>query len=116
MLYYVLRIGVSAALIVAVSEIAKRSTVLAAILASLPLTSILAFVWMQIDGDAPEKIAELSGQIFWLVIPSLTLFLLLPVLLKNGFGFWASLAVSSLATAACYGALMFVLRKAGVNV
>ncbi len=116
MLYYALKIAISALIVVAVSEVAKRSSVFAAVVASLPLTSLLAFVWMHADGAGPEKIAELSGQIFWLVIPSLALFLILPALLRSGFGFWASLAAASLATAACYGAVLFVLRKFGVEI
>ena len=116
MLYYAIKVGLSALLIVAISEIAKRSTAFAALIASLPLTSLLAFVWLWIDGAAPEKIADLSSQIFWLVIPSLALFLLLPVLLRSGFGFWIGLAIASAATAACYGAMLFVLRKVGVEI
>src|SRR5512139_1064336 len=102
MLYYALKVTLSAVLIVAISEIAKRSTGLAALLASLPLVSLLAFVWLHLEGAAPAQIADLAGQIFWLVIPSLLLFLLLPLLLKHGFSFWLSLGVSVAATAGCY--------------
>ncbi|MFA7267765.1 MAG: DUF3147 family protein [Sterolibacterium sp.] len=115
MLYYAIKLFLSALIIVAISEIAKRSTGFAALLASLPLTSLLAFVWLQVEGAQPEKIAELSSQVFWLVIPSLLLFLLLPLLLRNGVGFWASLGLSILATAGCYAALLPLLRRMGVN-
>jgi hypothetical protein len=115
MFYYVVKIAVSAALITAISEIAKRNSGFAALIAALPLTSILAFVWMQWDGAAPEKIAELSVQIFWLVIPSLALFLILPLLLKQGLAFWPSLALAAAATAACYFLLLPALRKFGVH-
>lgn len=116
MFYYAVKIALSALVVVAVSEIAKRSTAFAAFVASLPLTTLLAFIWLKLDGASPDTIAQMSGQIFWLVIPSLTLFLLLPILLRNGFGFWSSLGVASLATIACYGALVFILRKAGVEI
>jgi len=115
MLYYALKVGISAIVIVAIAEIAKRSSGFAALLASLPLTSLLAFMWMHFDGAEPERIAELSGQIFWLVLPSLVLFLLLPLLLRQGLGFWLSLAISVAATAACYLAMLPVLRKFGVQ-
>ncbi|MDO8812790.1 MAG: DUF3147 family protein [Gallionella sp.] len=115
MFYYALKIGISALAIVAITEIAKRSSGFAALLAALPLISLLAFVWLHIEGAEPLRIAELSSQIFWLVLPSLVLFLLLPLLLRQGFGFWLSLALSILATAACYFALLPLLRRFGVQ-
>ena len=115
MLYYELKVIISALLIVAISEIAKRSTGFAALIASLPLTSLLAFVWLKAEGSAPERIAELSSQIFWLVLPSLVLFLALPFLLRQGLNFWVSLAISVAATAGCYLALLPLLRRVGVN-
>lgn len=115
MLYYILKVAISAIVIVAIAEIAKRSTGFSALLASLPLTSLLAFMWMHFEGADPARIAELSGQIFWLVLPSLVLFLLLPLLIRHGLGFWLSLAVSVAATAACYLAMLPALRKFGVQ-
>lgn len=115
MLYYALKIAVSASLIVAISEIAKRNTGLAALLAALPLTSLLAFMWMYFEGVEPARIAELSGQIFWLVLPSLLLFLLLPLLIKHGVNFGWSLAIAVSATVICYLAMLPLLRKFGVQ-
>lgn len=115
MLYFALKVLVSALLIVAISEIAKRSTGFAALVASLPLTSLIAFVWLHLEASPPERIAELSSQIFWLVIPSLLLFLLLPLLLRHGLNFWVSLALSAGATAGCYIALLPLLRRMGVS-
>ena len=115
MLYYAFKVIISALLIVAISEIAKRSTGFAALLASLPLTSLLAFIWLHLDGSSPDRISELSSQIFWLVIPSLLLFLLLPILLKHGLSFWVSLGLSVAATAGCYIALLPLLRRMGVS-
>jgi hypothetical protein len=116
MLYYAVKVLVSALVIVAVSEIAKRSTAVAAFVASLPLTSLLAFVWLKIDGTEPGKIGDLSGQIFWLIIPSLVLFPLLPFLLKQGLGFWTSLAAAMGATAGAYLLMLPLLRRLGVGV
>lgn len=115
MFYYALKVGISVAVIVAVTEIAKRSSGFAALIAALPLTSLLAFVWLHYEGMESARIADLSGQIFWLVLPSLALFLLLPALLRQGVGFWLSLAISVAATAACYLALLPFLRKFGVQ-
>lgn len=115
MLYYALKVALSAVLIVAISELAKRSTGLAALLASLPLVSLLAFVWLHLEGAPPAQIADLASQIFWLVLPSLLLFLLLPLLLKQGFGFWLSLGISAAATAGCYLAMLPLLRRFGIS-
>jgi hypothetical protein len=115
MFYYALKVGISAVVIVAIAEIAKRSNGFAALLAALPLTSLLAFIWMHFEGVESERIADLSSQIFWLVLPSLVLFLLLPWLIRQGLGFWFSLALSVLITVACYLALLPMLRKFGVE-
>ncbi|SRR5258706_16209503 len=115
MAYYLFKLLISALLIVAISEIAKRSTFAGAILASLPLTSVLAFVWLYVESGSAEKIPALSIGIFWLVIPSLILFILLPFLLRWGLGFWPSLLGSMAATAAGYGLMLPLLRRLGVE-
>ena len=114
MLYYALRTIISAVILVAVAEIAKRSTVLGALIASLPLTSLLAFVWLYRDTHDTARISSLSLEIFWLVIPSLALFLALPLFIRLGWGFWLSLAGAIAATAACYAVLFGVLRRLGM--
>ena len=100
----------SALVIVAVSEIAKRSSLLGALLASLPLTSLLAFVWLYLDTGDTQKVAALSSDIFWLVLPSLPLFLLLPVMIKMEWGFWFSLAGAMMVTAVCYGLMLLTFK------
>ena len=114
MLYYAIKVIVSALLIVAISEIAKRQSGVAALLAALPITSLLAFIWLYVETGKTEIIGELSGQIFWLVIPSLVLFLALPALLRWGWGFWPSLATACGLTAAAYLLLVPLLRRFGV--
>jgi hypothetical protein len=115
MLYYILKFFVSAFIIVLISEIAKRHSNIAALVAALPLTSLLAMIWMHFDGAESLQIALLSKQIFWLVLPSLVLFLLLSALLKHGFGFWLSLGLSVTATITCYFMLIPLLRRVGVQ-
>ena len=111
----VLKVAISATVIVAVSEIAKRSSVWAALLASLPLTSLLAFVWLYLDTGDTVRVASLSASIFWLVLPSLPLFLLLPWLLRHGWSFWPSLGVSCVVTAAGYVLMAQVLSRFGID-
>ena len=99
---YALKIVISATLIVAISELARRSSFWGAALASLPLTSLLAFIWLYLDSGDVEKVANLSQSIFWLVLPSLVLFIALPFLLRLGLNFWLSLTVACTATAITY--------------
>lgn len=115
MLYYAAKIFISAVLIAVISEVAKRSTAFAALIASLPITTLLAFIWLHVEGSAPEKIAQLSTQVFWLVLPSLVLFVTLSILLRYGVEFWISLALSVVATACSYLALLPLLRRMGVE-
>jgi hypothetical protein len=115
MLYYAIKIIVSALIIVAISELAKRNSAFGALIAALPLTSLLAMIWLHIEGVDSIQIAELSSQIFCLVLPSLLLFILLPLLLKAGLGFWTGLGISILSTIGCYFLLLPLLRRFGVD-
>lgn len=116
MLQYIVKVVVSAILIVVVSEFAKRNSIWAATLASLPLISLLAFIWLYVETGDANRIASLSQGIFWLVLPSLVLFLLLPVLLRAGWNFWPSLIASCIATAVAYAAMTWLLSRFGVKV
>jgi hypothetical protein len=101
--------------VVAVSELGKRSSLWGAVLASLPLTSLLAFVWLYRSTGNIEAIASLSHGIFWLVLASLPLFLILPALLKGGVGFWPAFAASCLVTVGLYFGMVWVLGRFGVR-
>lgn len=101
-MYFVFKVFVTVIVIVTVSELAKRYTIWAALLASLPLTSILAFIWVYWDTQDTEKIIELSYSVFWLVFPSLAFFLILPLLLKYGVAFGWAMVVSIVSMALLY--------------
>ncbi len=113
---YIVRILLTAAVVVAVSEIAKRNTLWGAALASLPLTSLLAFVWLYLDTGDTQRVADLSQGIFWLVLPSLSLFVLLPLLLRLGWSFWYGLGGACLVTAAAYFGIIWCLEKLSVRI
>ncbi len=115
MLQYAIKVAVTAVLVVAVAEIAKRSTLWGAAVASLPLTSLLAFMWLYLDTRDALRVAELSQSVFWLVLPSLTLFLVLPLLVRLGVAFWLSLGAACLATAAAYLAMVWCLGRVGIR-
>jgi hypothetical protein len=112
---FAVKVMLTAALVVAVSELAKRSSLWGAVLASLPLTSLLAFVWLYIDTGNANAVASLSRNIFWLVLPSLPLFLLLPALLRSGWSFWPSLGVACSVTVGAYFGMVWALERAGVS-
>lgn len=115
MVYYVLKIAITTALIVLISEIAKRSTFWGAVLASIPVVSVLAMIWIYTETKDIEKISQFSISVFWLVIPSLVFFILLPLLLKKGIGFYMSLGVSALITLIVYYAMISVFEKIGMK-
>jgi hypothetical protein len=110
----VIKVLLTAIVVVAVSEIAKRGSLWAGLLASLPLTSLLAFVWLYLDTGDVARVAALSQSIAWLVLPSLVLLLLLPVLLRAGLGFWTSIALACAATVLAYYAMVRLLLRWGI--
>jgi hypothetical protein len=115
MLDYAFKVAISALLIVAVTEISKRSTLLGAALASLPITSLLAFVWLYWDTGDAQRVAELATNILWLALVSMIFFVSLPVLIKAGWQFWPSLSASLALTATVYLAMAFLLKRLGVG-
>ncbi|MCP4180854.1 MAG: DUF3147 family protein [bacterium] len=115
MVYYIVKIAVSSIILVIISEISKRSSFIGAILASIPLVSVLAMFWLYIDTRDISKISELSSSVFWLVIPSLALFITLPLLLKQGLNFYISISVSTVITILCYWLMITVLNHFGIK-
>ena len=112
---YGIKVALTAVVVVAVAEIGRRSSFWGALLASLPLTSLLAFVWLYLDTGSVDRVAGLSTSIFWLVLPSLPLFLVLPALLHAGVGFWPSLGGACAVTIAAYFAVVRVLEHFSVR-
>jgi hypothetical protein len=113
--YYVIKIVVTTVLIVLISEIAKRSSLVGAILASIPLVSVLGMLWLYIDTKDVERVSNLATSIFWLVLPSLALFVALPALLKHGVNFYLSMSISIIITVGCYFAMVYVLSRYGME-
>ena len=108
MLFYAIKVLVSALLIVLISELAKRHSLFAALIASLPLTTLMAMLWM---GSSVSDIARLCNAVFWLVLPSLVFFLIFPLMIKQGLAFWLSLGISVTATAVAYFLMLPLLRR-----
>jgi hypothetical protein len=115
MLYAAIKALLSGAIIAAVSEVAKRNPAVGALILSLPLISILAFIWLWRDTGDEARIAALAQSTFWFVLPTLPMFLILPALLRSGTGFWAALGLSCLVTMLLYGVMVWTLGKAGIS-
>jgi hypothetical protein len=115
MTQYVIKVFVSAGIIVAVTELSKRNTFAGGLLASLPLVSFLAMFWLYTDTKDTGKVAALSTSIFWLVLPSLVFFLALPVLLKWKLNFYLGFGLATALMLACYGLMLVGLKRIGVN-
>ena len=96
----------SALIITVVSEVAKRSPAFAALIASLPLVSVLGMIWIYNETNDIPRLAAHSEATFWFVLPSLPMFLVLPFMLRHGVGFYAALAVNCVMTALLYLAMV----------
>ena len=110
MAYFIVKTLITALIIAGISELSNRYTIWAALLASLPLTSILAFIWIYYDTSDVEKISELSYSIFWLVVPSMVFFLILPFLLKKGIVFGLALLISTISMGSLYAAGIYLAK------
>ncbi len=115
MAYYLFKLFVSAVLIVAISEIARRSSFIGALLASVPLVSVMAMIWLYVDTGDAARVGALASSILWLVIPSLALFVALPLLLRQGVNFYLSMGLSIALTIGCYGVMIAILNRAGIE-
>ncbi len=113
--YYILKLIITTLLIVLISEISKRSSLAGAILAAIPLVSILAMIWMYVDTNETKAAVEFSQNIVWLIAPSMTLFILFPILIKKNISFYPSLAISVAMTVFAYYSVIYILEKTGIR-
>ena len=111
---FALKLVVSALIIAGASELGKRSTFAGAILISLPLSSLLAVTWLYVETKDTARAAAMTGGIFWAVLPSLLFFLVLPALLKRGWGYWPALGAACAATAGGYALYAAAARRFGL--
>lgn len=114
MLYLALKAALSGVIIAAASETSRRAPALGGLILSLPLVSLLAFVWLWYDAGDKARVAALSQSTFWYVLPTLPLFLVLPALLRHGLGFWPALIAGCALTVVLYLVTVWLLAKFGV--
>lgn len=113
MAWLITKYAITAALVVLISEVAKRSDKLGALIAALPMVTVLAMIWLYVEQQPAEKISNHAWYTFWYVLPTLPMFLLFPFLMAR-FGFWLSLGIGAMVTIACFAFLAVVAKKFGV--
>ncbi len=109
------KIFLSALIILLVNKVQLVSDRLSALLIALPLTSLLAMIWMHRAGQSSERLANHAEGTFWFVLPTLPMFLIFPWMLRNGWGFWSTLAINCLITVALFWLTVVVLRRFGID-
>lgn len=114
MAWLVTKYALTAAIVVLVSEIAKRSDKLGAFIASLPLVTVLALIWLHVEHQPAQKLANHAWYTFWYVIPTLPMFLAFPFLLPR-WGFWPALLACVVLTLACFGLFALLVRRFGIE-
>jgi uncharacterized membrane protein (GlpM family) len=110
-----LKAVVSGVVVALASEAAKRSALLGAVIVSLPLTSILALIWLWRDTGDPAEVTALSWSILWVIVPSIVFFVALPAAVGLGLAFWWSLLVACGLTAIAYAAWVPLARALGLD-
>lgn len=105
---------ITAALIVIISEVAKHFSKLGALIAALPTVTILVLIWLYVEDQSHQRIADHAWYTFWYVLPTLPMFLLFPELLQR-FGFWGALGLCAVLTVICFGILAFLGKSFGLE-
>jgi hypothetical protein len=114
MTWIVTKYLITAAMVVAVSEFAKRSDKLGALIAALPMVTVLTLIWLHVEKQPESKVANHAWYTFWYVVPTLPMFLVFPALLAR-FGFWPALAVCVVLTIACFALFALVVKRFGIT-
>ncbi len=110
----VLKAVISGIIVAAASEIARRSSLLGAVLISLPLTSILTIIWLYRDTNDTGEVTDLTWSILWVIVPSVVFFVALPLLLRS-LDFWPALLLACAATAVGYAIWVWLARRIGLD-
>jgi hypothetical protein len=115
MFYLIAKAAISGVIVAIVSEVAKRYPGFGALIASLPLVSVLGMMWLWRDTHDPQRLAAHAGATFWFVLPSLPMFLVIPLLLQRGVPFWIALALGCALTIMLYRAMTWIAPRAGLR-
>lgn len=116
MVFLIVRAVISGVLVALIAAVAKRWPGWGGMVASLPMVSTLAMIWLWSDSRDPAKVASYSESAFWFVLPSLPMFLIIPALMKRGLGFWPALAAGCVTTMVLYAAMVWLAPRVGLKV
>ncbi len=114
MIWIITKYLCTAAVVVLVSEVAKRSDRLGGLIAALPLVTVLALIWLHIEQQPETKIANHAWYTFWYVVPTLPMFLVFPMLLPR-LGFWPALLACVFITLVCFAAFAWIVQRFGID-
>ncbi len=114
MTYLIIKAAISGILIALASEVARRNAGIGALIASLPLVSVLGMIWLWRDTHDPARLADHAQATLWFVAPSLPMFILIPLLLRAGYGFWLSLGLGCALTVLLYLAVVWLAPRIGI--
>ncbi|EKA5637928.1 DUF3147 family protein [Vibrio navarrensis] len=109
MFWIMTKYALTAGMVVLISEVAKRSDKVGALIAALPTVTILALIWMYTEGQGQEKLANHAYYTFWYVLPTLPMFLIFPFLL-NRYSFWLSLGICAVISILCFFVVAAIVR------
>ena len=115
MLYLIIKAAVSGVMIALGREVARRYPGWGALIVSLPLVSLLTFIWLWVDTRDSPRIAEISQSTFWFFLPSMPMFLALPAMLRAGVNFWAAFLISVVGTACLYLLMFWLAPRVGIR-
>lgn len=115
MIYLLVKALISGVIIAIVSEIARRSPGFGALVASLPLISMLGMIWLWRDTHDAANMARHAEATFWFVLPSLPMFLIIPAMLRQGWSFWPALLTGCVVTVLLYLAMTWIGPKFGLR-
>jgi len=115
MLSFIAKAAFSGLMVALIATVAKRHPGWGGLLASLPLTSLLAVTLLWLDTRDAPKVAALAQSTLWFIVPSLPLFLALPAMLRHGVGFWPALGIAVAGTLALYALTFWALPRLGIE-
>lgn len=115
MLYFTIKCAVSGILIGLASTLARRNPGFGALIASLPLVSVLGMIWLWRERPDAANMADHAQATFWYVLPSLPMFLLIPWMLRRGAPFHATLVAGCAVTVALYAIVAWGAQRFGMR-
>lgn len=114
MSWIIIKYLLTAGVVVLVSEFAKRSDKLGGLIAALPMITFLTLIWLYVENQSTEKIANHAWYTFWYVVPTLPMFLAFPYLLPR-IGFWPTIGASVVITLVCFVLFALLVKRFGIE-